>query len=71
MKSGLMLAVLLLCAGVAAGEQKIFDVHVHLRDGEASLQKYYADVSAAKIAKPAIGAMWFGLRIFMNLTPRP
>jgi hypothetical protein len=24
-----------------------------------------------RVVAPAIGAMWFGLRIFMNLTPKP
>jgi predicted TIM-barrel fold metal-dependent hydrolase len=35
-------------------------VHVHLREGEASLKAYEADVAAGKIELAGIGAMWFG-----------
>ena len=38
----------------------VFDVHVHLREGEESLQAYQADVRDAGIELAGIGAMWFG-----------
>lgn len=38
----------------------VFDVHVHLHEGEASLRKYQADAAASGIALSGIGAMWFG-----------
>ncbi|HEV7270889.1 amidohydrolase family protein [Pseudoxanthomonas sp.] len=54
--------VLSLClispAAVAAGPA--FDVHVHLRDGETSLQQYRDDVRAAGLDLSGIGVMWFG-----------
>ena len=44
-----MLRVLLLLscllASVAMAAEPVFDVHVHLRDGEASLREYQADVA--------------------------
>lgn len=50
----------LLCVGLAAAAEPVFDVHVHLRDGEASLQAYRADVAAAGLELAGLGAMWFG-----------
>jgi predicted TIM-barrel fold metal-dependent hydrolase len=38
----------------------VFDVHVHLREGEASLDEYRADVASAGLEVSGIGAMWFG-----------
>lgn len=50
---------LLLTAGAWAGEP-VFDVHVHLRDGETSLRKFQAEAKDAGIELSGIGAMWFG-----------
>ena len=38
----------------------VFDVHVHLREGEASLREYREDVAASKIGLAGLAAMWFG-----------
>lgn len=54
-----MWACLLLTAGAWAGGP-VFDVHVHLREGEASLQKFQAEAKAAGIQLSGVGAMWFG-----------
>lgn len=54
-----MWTCLLLTAGAWAGEP-VFDVHVHLRDGETSLRKFEAEAKDAGIELSGIGAMWFG-----------
>ena len=56
----LLLPLLLLLTGSAAASGPLFDVHVHLRNGEASLQEYLADAEAAGIEPTGLGAMWFG-----------
>src|SRR3546814_3806911 len=45
-------------AAFAAGP--VFDVHVHLHDGEKSLLAYEAEAEAAGIELAGLGAMWFG-----------
>ncbi len=52
--------LLCLCAPAAFAQEPVFDVHVHLREGETSLREYEADVAAAKIELAGFGAMWFG-----------
>ncbi len=54
--------VLSLCliSPVALAANPVFDVHVHLRDGETSLQQYRDDVRAAGLELSGIGVMWFG-----------
>ncbi len=52
--------LLCLCAPVAFAQAPVFDVHVHLREGETSLREYEAGVAAAKIELAGFGAMWFG-----------
>ncbi|WP_394697031.1 amidohydrolase family protein [Pseudoxanthomonas japonensis] len=54
--------VLSLCliSPVALAANPVFDVHVHLRDGETSLQQYRDDVRAAGLDLSGIGVMWFG-----------
>lgn len=55
------LALLFLLAALpAAGQQPLFDVHVHLHHGEASLVAYEKQAAADKIAITGYGAMWFG-----------
>lgn len=49
-----------LWAGAAVSAEPVFDVHVHLRDGETSLLAYEAEVEAAGIELSGLGAMWFG-----------
>jgi predicted TIM-barrel fold metal-dependent hydrolase len=53
-------AIFLLFIQPLAAREPVFDVHVHLRDGEASLKAYEADVAAAKTKLAGYGAMWFG-----------
>lgn len=53
------LLTMLFLTGVAAAAP-VFDVHVHLRDGETSLRAYEADAKAAGIELAGVGAMWFG-----------
>lgn len=54
--------VLSLClmSPVALAAGPVFDVHVHLRDGETSLRQYRDDVRAAGLDLSGIGVMWFG-----------
>ncbi|WP_440222919.1 amidohydrolase family protein [Dokdonella sp. MW10] len=47
-------------AQTASAQAPVFDVHVHLREGETSLRAYEADVAAAKLELAGVGAMWFG-----------
>ena len=44
----------------ASAKPAVFDIHVHLREGEASLREYKADVASADIELAGLGAMWFG-----------
>jgi predicted TIM-barrel fold metal-dependent hydrolase len=44
----------------ASAQETVFDMHVHLHDGEASLRSYEADAAASKIKLTGYGAMWFG-----------
>lgn len=44
----------------AKSQAPVFDTHVHLREGEASLREYRAGVESAGIELAGIGAMWFG-----------
>jgi predicted TIM-barrel fold metal-dependent hydrolase len=60
MKFGLLLMALLLPGAAALAEEKIFDLHVHLHDGEASIRTYQDQLKAAKIPVAGFGAMWFG-----------
>ena len=47
-------------AGDETAKPYVFDNHVHLRQGEASLREYEADVASAGIKLDGLGAMWFG-----------
>lgn len=58
MLRALTLCLLLPCW--AAASDAVFDVHVHLHEGEASLQAYQQDVEAAGLKLTGIAAMWFG-----------
>lgn len=56
------ISILLLLAycQVASAQAPVFDVHVHLREGEASLREYKDGVESAGIELAGVGAMWFG-----------
>lgn len=56
----LLAIVFLLFNHAAFAQTPVFDVHVHLREGEASLLEYKAGVGSAGIELAGIGAMWFG-----------
>ena len=45
---------------VSAEPQALFDSHVHLHNGEKSLQEFDAAAKASKLEVAGIGAMWFG-----------
>jgi uncharacterized protein len=52
--------LLCLCASTVFAQEPVFDVHVHLREGETSLREYEAGITTAKIELTGFGAMWFG-----------
>ena len=56
----LALSLALLLTSLAQSGEPVFDSHVHLRDGEASLQKFEAEVRKSGIELAGVGAMWFG-----------
>jgi hypothetical protein len=56
----LALCLALLLTGVAQSGEPVFDSHVHLREGEASLKKFEGEVRASGIDLAGLGAMWFG-----------
>lgn len=47
-------------AGLSAEPQPVFDVHVHLWNGQTSLQAYEQQVNAAGMKPAGLAAMWFG-----------
>ena len=55
----LLVALLFLLTWKALAQQ-VFDDHVHLWDGEKSLQQYEAQAKAAGIDLVGLGGMWFG-----------
>lgn len=59
MKILTLLAAVLL-APQAAIAQPVFDSHVHLWNGEASIAEYEAQVKAAGLTITGFGGMWFG-----------
>jgi hypothetical protein len=44
----------------SSDSKPVFDLHVHLRDGEASFKEYEAEAARAGLEVEGIGAMWFG-----------
>ena len=61
MKTTHVLAVLLLALSPAAiAQDAVFDTHVHLRNGEASIEEYEAKLEAANLQVSSFGGMWFG-----------
>lgn len=60
-KRALLLAGLLALAfRPACAQEKIFDTHVHLWHGEASLREYEAQLKTAHLSIAGFGGMWFG-----------
>lgn len=55
-----LLLSLCLCSATAAAADPVFDVHVHLRDGEKSWREYQESVRTAGLELSGAGAMWFG-----------
>lgn len=51
---------LLLAFGPAAGQQPVFDPHVHLHRAEASVRQYQEQVKQTGRPLAGFGAMWFG-----------
>jgi uncharacterized protein len=56
----LMAGLLALPFGPAVGQEKVFDSHVHLWHGEASVREYEGQLKAASLSVAGFGAMWFG-----------
>lgn len=60
-KTPLLLLVLsVLVPGLASAQTPAFDMHVHLHQGETSLQQYEAQLKADGQQVSGLGAMWFG-----------
>ena len=55
-----ILLAAMLVASVAAAQTPMFDSHVHLWNGEASLREYEAQLKASGREVTGLGAMWFG-----------
>jgi len=60
MKKFAFFVLLTLAFKPAYGQEKIFDSHVHLWHGEASIGVYEAQLAAANVSVAGFGAMWFG-----------
>jgi uncharacterized protein len=56
----LIFLALTLTASVAYAQTPVFDLHVHLWKGEASLREYEAQLKVAGRQVTGFGAMWFG-----------
>ena len=56
----LVFSLCLMLTGLAQSGEPVFDSHVHLREGETSLQKFEAEVRTSGIELAGVGAMWFG-----------
>ena len=53
-------ALLLFLPHQSAAQDPTFDLHVHLRNGAESIDKYEAQVTSEKRQVTAFGGMWFG-----------
>jgi uncharacterized protein len=56
----LIFLALALVASAAHAQTPVFDLHVHLWKGEASLREYEAQLKATGREVTGLGAMWFG-----------
>lgn len=55
-----LVAALLAMSSAGRAQQPVFDAHVHLHQGAASLEEYEAQLRAANQQVTGFGAMWFG-----------
>ena len=55
-----LLSITLLLASAAHAQTPVFDLHVHLWNGETSLSEYEAQLKAAGRDVTGLGVMWFG-----------
>ena len=60
MRVRLIFLVLTLIASSAHAQTPVFDLHVHLWKGEASLREYESQLKAAGLEVSGLGAMWVG-----------
>ncbi|WP_423601861.1 amidohydrolase family protein [Sphingomonas sp. MS122] len=60
MKSFLLAGAMLAVSGPAFAQEPVFDAHVHLHKGEASIPDYEAQLKAANLKVAGFSAMWFG-----------
>jgi predicted TIM-barrel fold metal-dependent hydrolase len=60
MRSPVLVPFLALLPHVAVAQEPAFDLHVHLRNGAASIAEYEAQAAAAKRPLAGFGGMWFG-----------
>jgi predicted TIM-barrel fold metal-dependent hydrolase len=60
MKAFLVLVALLLPCRAALAQEPVFDVHVHLRNGQASVEAYEDQLKAAGVEATGFAGMWFG-----------
>lgn len=58
--TALIIAALLLALPQTSAAQAVFDLHVHLRNGETSIREYEAQVRSANREVSGFGGMWFG-----------
>src|SRR4030095_11296998 len=56
----LIFLALMLIASAARAQTPVFDLHVHLWNGETSRRTYEAQLKAAREEVAGLGAMWFG-----------
>ncbi len=59
-RRALMVLALVVVVPTAAAQAALFDSHVHLWDGEKSLQAYEAQLQENKLGPARFAAMWFG-----------
>ncbi|MGX5728965.1 amidohydrolase family protein [Pseudoxanthomonas beigongshangi] len=59
-RRALMVLALVVVVPTAAAQSALFDSHVHLWDGEKSLQAYEAQLQENKLGPARFAAMWFG-----------
>jgi predicted TIM-barrel fold metal-dependent hydrolase len=52
--------LLLIVSHPSSAQDPTFDLHVHLRNGAASIDEYEAQVTSARRQVTAFGGMWFG-----------
>lgn len=52
--------LLMALPATAVAQQPVFDIHVHLRNGEASIRDYEAQLRSDGVEATGFGGMWFG-----------